>query len=226
MLTLAKRLLRQILDELRPQIAGGVPVVGLEPSCLAVFRDELVNLFPDDVDAQRLRKQSFTLAEYLGQIEWEAPRLEGKALVQAHCHHKSVLGFDKDRELLERTGLDVEVLESGCCGMAGSFGYEAGEKYEVSMRCAEDTLLPRVRDAGENALLVADGFSCRSQIEHGAGRRPRHLAEVLRLGLVHEPAAVATNGRGAAKRAKVAVAALAGTGLLAGGTVAVRRRLG
>jgi Fe-S oxidoreductase len=145
MLTLAKRQLRQILEALRPQIEAGVPLVGLEPSCVAVFRDELVDLFPDDGDAQRLKKQSFTLPEYLKKIGWTPPKLEGRALVQAHCHHKSVMGFDDEEELLEQLGLDAEVVKSGCCGMAGSFGYEAGEKYEVSMKCAEDVLLPRIR---------------------------------------------------------------------------------
>ncbi len=183
MLKLAKRQLRQILTALRPQIAAGVPVVGLEPSCVAVFRDELVDLLPGEPDARRLSEQTFTLSEYLRGIDWTPPTLHGRALVQAHCHHHAVLRFGEERALLDDTGLDVEVLQSGCCGMAGSFGYEAGEKYEVSMRCAEDVLLPRIRESGENALVVADGFSCRSQIEHGTGRRALHLAEVLRQGL-------------------------------------------
>jgi FAD/FMN-containing dehydrogenase/Fe-S oxidoreductase len=219
MLTLAKRQLRQILEALRPQIAAGVPVVGLEPSCVAVFRDELVNLFPDDGDAQRLKKQSFTLSEYLKKIDWRPPKLEGRALVQAHCHHKSVMGFDDEQELLERVGLDAEVLQSGCCGMAGSFGYEAGEKYDVSIRCAEDVLLPKVRGAGESALVLADGFSCRSQIEHGTGRHPLHLAEVLQLALrkTAPAAATAANGSGKGRRLRPAALAVAGAALVAGG---------
>jgi Fe-S oxidoreductase len=179
----ARRLLRQILDTLRADIRAGVPLVGLEPSCVAVFRDELPNLFPDDNDAKRLAKQTFTLAEWLGKLEWQPPRLDRRALVQAHCHHKSIMRFDADRSLLERLGLDAEVMQSGCCGMAGSYGYEAGEKYEISMRCAEESLLPRVREAGPNALVLADGFSCRHQIEHGSGRTPLHLAEAIRLAL-------------------------------------------
>jgi Fe-S oxidoreductase len=192
MLRLARRQLRQILEALRPEIRAGVPVVGLEPSCVAVFRDELVSLFPHDADAKRLQQQTFTLAEYLGRIEWRPPGLAGRALVQAHCHDRSVLDFDQEAELLERAGLEVEVLKSGCCGLAGSFGYEAGEKYEISMRCAEDVLLPRIRETGENAYLVADGFSCRSQIEHGTARRALHLTELLKLGLERQASTAAS----------------------------------
>jgi Fe-S oxidoreductase len=185
MLPLAKRLLRRALRVLREPIAGGVPVVGLEPSCLAVFRDELVNLFPHDDDAQRLACQTFTLAEFLtGQAgDVALPRLERGALVQAHCHHKAVMGFDADQELMRQLGVDAEVLDSGCCGMAGSFGFEAGEHYDVSMKAAERVLLPAVRSADSDTLLVADGFSCRQQILQATGRRPLHLAEVARLAL-------------------------------------------
>jgi Fe-S oxidoreductase len=224
MLTLAKRQLRQILDALRPQIAEGVPVIGLEPSCVAVFRDELVNLFPDDGDAQRLRKQSYTLSEYLQKIDWQPPKLEGRALVQAHCHHQSVMGFDDEQALLEKLGLDVEVLQSGCCGMAGSFGYEAGDKYDVSMRCAEDVLLRRIRDSGANARVLADGFSCRSQIEHGSGRHALHLAELLQLALRDDRPASASSSNGAVNHhLRTATVAVAGAGLVAGGLLLRRR---
>jgi FAD/FMN-containing dehydrogenase/Fe-S oxidoreductase len=219
MLTLAKRQLRQILDALHPQIEAGIPLVGLEPSCVAVFRDELADLFPDDGDAKRLKQQAFTLSEYLRTLEWTPPRLEGRAIVQAHCHHESVIGFDGERELLERLGLDVEVV-TGCCGMAGSFGYEAGEKYDVSIRCAEQRLLPRIRATCENALLLADGFSCRSQIEHGSGRRPLHLAEALQLALRGGRGPIPSAGGAANHRGRRAVgAAAAAAGLLAGGVL-------
>jgi Fe-S oxidoreductase len=201
-------------------------VVGLEPSCIAVFRDELPNLFPDDNDAKRLAKQAFTLAEWLEKLEWQPPRLERRALVQGHCHHKSVMRLDADRRLFEKLGLDAEVLQSGCCGMAGSFGYEAGDKYDVSMRCAEDALLPKVRDAGENALLLADGFSCRHQIEHGAGRTPLHLAEAIQLALrAHgaAPSSASANGRRRPGGRTIA-AGVAGVGLVAGGGLLLRRR--
>ena len=185
MLGLAKRLLRQVLDELRPQIRAGMPLVGLEPSCLATFRDELLNLFPGDQDAQRLAAQACTLAELLDRHapDFQPPRLEAKALVQHHCHHYAVMGFGPDTRLLERLGLDAEVLDSGCCGMAGSFGFERGDHYEVAVAAGERVLLPRVRQADPGTLVVADGFSCRTQIEQGTDRHALHLAEVMRLAL-------------------------------------------
>jgi FAD/FMN-containing dehydrogenase/Fe-S oxidoreductase len=185
MLDLARRLLLQVLDTLRPQIRAGVPLVGVEPSCLAVFRDELRQMLPHDEDAKRLAEQSFTLAELLDRHapHFEVPRLEAGALVQRHCHHYAVMGFDADRRRLKRIGLDVEVLNSGCCGMAGSFGFEAGDHYDVSVKEGERVLLPRIREAPAGTVLVADGFSCRTQIEQGSGRRALHLAEVLRLAM-------------------------------------------
>jgi Fe-S oxidoreductase len=223
MLSLAKRQLRQILDALRPQIEAGVPLVGLEPSCVAVFRDELCELFPDDNDAKRLREQSYALSEFLTKLDWTPPKLEGRALVQGHCHHKSVMGFDDEQKLLEKTGLEVELLETGCCGMAGSFGYEAGEKYDVSMKCAEDVLLPKIRDAGANAIVVADGFSCRSQIEHGANRETVHIAELLHRALKPH-AASSVNGSGNHRVAKAAAATLLGASVVGGAFVARRLR--
>jgi Fe-S oxidoreductase len=185
MLDLARRLLRQVLAELRPQIRAGLPLVGLEPSCLAVFRDELGNLFPGDQDARRLAAQACTLAEFLERHapDFKPPRLDAKALVQHHCHHYAVMGFGPDTRLLERMGLDAEVLDAGCCGMAGSFGFERGDHYRVAMAAGERVLLPRVREADGDTMVIADGFSCRTQIEQGTGRRALHLAEVLRRGL-------------------------------------------
>jgi Fe-S oxidoreductase len=192
LLGLAERQLRNVLDALRGEIRAGVPVVGLEPSCVATFRDELPNLLPNDQDARRLSAQTFTLAELLRDRlaagdGFELPRLERRALVQAHCHHRSVLGVDADRALLAGLGLDHRYLDAGCCGMAGAFGYERGEKYRVSMACAESALLPEVRRADEDTLIVADGFSCRSQIEGATGRPTLHLAELLRLGWSRGP---------------------------------------
>jgi Fe-S oxidoreductase len=185
MLTLAKRYLRRVLDELRPHLEQGIPVVGLEPSCLAVFRDELGNLFPHDTDAQRLKAQSFTLSEFLQTHagEWPLPRLDRTALVQPHCHHHAVMGFDCETELLKSMGLDVEMAEAGCCGMAGSFGYEAGEHYSVSMAAGERALLPKVRAAEKDTLILADGFSCRSQIHAGSHRSGLHLAQVIAMAI-------------------------------------------
>jgi Fe-S oxidoreductase len=182
MLDLARRQLRQILDALQPEIEAGVPIVGLEPSCVAVFRDELLNLFPDDERARRLSAQTFTLAEFLVQRGWEPPRLEGTAVVHGHCHQHAVMGMNADRLLLDRLGLDWRLLDSGCCGMAGAFGFEK-DHYEVSMACAERALLPAVREAGAETLILADGFSCREQISQATGRRALHLAEVVRKAL-------------------------------------------
>jgi Fe-S oxidoreductase len=186
MLPTAKRLLRRILDELREDILAGTPLIGLEPSCLAVFRDELTELFPNDMLASRLAKQSFTLSEFLMQRAPDAhlPDLGGRAaLVQAHCHHRAVMGFDAERDVLDRLGVRADYPDSGCCGLAGSFGFEAGDKYGVSMQAGERVLFPAVRAADDRTLILADGFSCRTQIEQGTGRRAMHLAELIALGL-------------------------------------------
>ncbi|MGH9152611.1 MAG: FAD-binding and (Fe-S)-binding domain-containing protein [Acidimicrobiales bacterium] len=184
----AKHLLRRTLRVLEPEIRAGTPVVVLEPSCAAVFRDELVNLFPHDRDARRLASQTFVLSELLQQHAPDAalPAIAGRAVVQGHCHHRSVLDFGAEMAVLERLGLDAELLESGCCGMAGAFGFEAGEHYEVSMRCAERALFPALRDIDAATTVLADGFSCREQIEQGTGLRTRHLAEVIHGGLLDD----------------------------------------
>jgi Fe-S oxidoreductase len=144
-----------------------------------VFRDELVNLFPDDLDARRLSQASLTLGEFLTRTGYEPPRRDGHAIVQVHCHHGAVLGYDAERELLEHTGLELEFPDSGCCGMAGSFGYERGQRYDVSMACGERVILPAVRDSDPDTLIIADGFSCREQIEQATGRKPVHVAQLL-----------------------------------------------
>jgi Fe-S oxidoreductase len=181
MLTRARRYLRRTLDVLRPALDEGVPIVGLEPSCVTVFRDELTNLFPQDPDAQRLHANAQLLSEFLlaHAGDWPIPRLHRRALVQPHCHHHAVLGFDTEQQLLDRMGVQFEIPDSGCCGMAGSFGYEAGERYAVSTAAGERVLLPAVRAAAADTLIVADGFSCRSQIEAGSGRSALHAAQLL-----------------------------------------------
>ena len=183
MLDTAERRLRQIIRTLRPAIRAGALVIGLEPSCLAVFRDELSNLFPHDEDAKRLATQSFLLTEFLADHArgWEPPRLARTALVQRHCHHQAVMGFEADEKILKGLGLDYRILDSGCCGLAGSFGFEAGEKYQVSMKAGERVLFPAIRSASPETLVIADGFSCRTQIEQGTGRPALHLAQVIRL---------------------------------------------
>ena len=178
----AKYKLRQSMGELWPQVQANVPIIGLEPSCASVFRDELVNLFPKDDDARRLSKQVFLLGEFLTkQKDFDTQKLsplKQKAVVQLHCHQASVLSGTADLALLRNLGLDISVPENGCCGMAGAFGFEE-EHVDVSRQCGERTLLPAVRESSSDTLVIADGFSCREQIQQGTGRRPLHLAEIL-----------------------------------------------
>jgi len=185
MLRLARRQLRQILDALRPYVRGGVPIVGLEPSCVAVFKDELTNLFPNDEDARRLNEQTFIFSEFLEKKaeDYQPPKLGRKAVVHGHCHHKAIMGMSDEEKVLAKLGLDYEVLDSGCCGMAGSWGYEKGDHYEVSMKAGERVLLPAVRSADKDALIVTGGFSCRSQIEEATDRRALHVAQVMQMAL-------------------------------------------
>ncbi len=189
----AKELLREILAALGPQIENRVPVVGLEPSCVAVFRDELTNFFPSDEDAKRLQQQTFVLSEFLEQraknFQW--PKLNRPAIVQGHCHHRAVMRMNAEQAVLKRLGLNYHVLDSGCCGMAGSFGFERGKHYEVSMQVGERVLLPAVRNADKDTLIIADGFSCREQIAQSTYRRALHLAEVIALALENDPAGAA-----------------------------------
>ena len=185
MLRAAKKLWRQTLDTLRNDIRAGVPIVGLEPSCVAAFRDELPGLFPDDPDATRLARQTFMLGEFLLQQGYQPPTLGRRALVQGHCHHKAVIGMQSEEAMLQALGLDFSVLDAGCCGMAGSFGFEA-TKYDVSVAAGERVLLPAVRGAPSDTLIIANGFSCQEQVEQLTGRRPVHLADVLRMALQGE----------------------------------------
>jgi FAD/FMN-containing dehydrogenase/Fe-S oxidoreductase len=189
MLTLARRQLRQILDALRPEIQAGTPVVALEPSCGAVFRDELVNMLPHDEDAKRLAKQTRTLGELLDERgdDWRVPQLHRRVLYHAHCHQRATADVEADLRVLARAGANCEDLNAGCCGLAGSFGYEQGDPYEVSMKVGERKLLPAVREAGEETIILTDGFSCRHQIEHGSSRRALHLAQVLEMALSEGP---------------------------------------
>ncbi len=178
MLDTASRLWKQIISTLRPWIRAGIPIVGLEPSCVAAFRDELINLFPNDDDAQRLSSQTLLLSEFLERQHYEPPKLKTRAIVHPHCHQNSVIGMDAEVAVLKRLGVEYEVLDSGCCGMAGSFGFNASH-YEVSMRVGERVLLPRIRDLDVDTEVVTDGFSCREQIMQSTDRTPVHLAELL-----------------------------------------------
>jgi Fe-S oxidoreductase len=188
MLATARRWLRKILDSLGEEIAAGTPIVGLEPSCTAVFRDEVYEMFPENESARRLKQQTFTLAEFLEKHapDYHVPTLQRKALVHGHCHHKAVMHFDCEKKLLGEIGLDCDLPDSGCCGMAGAFGFEA-DKYEVSIAAGERVLLPAVRKAAKDTIIVADGFSCREQVRQTTGRHALHLAQVLKMALDHGP---------------------------------------
>jgi len=185
MLNTAKQMLIEIMDTLREEITNGVPIVGLEPSCVAVFRDELHNLFPHDEQASRLSKQVFTLGEFLEKKapDFKIPELKQKAIVHGHCHHRSIMKLDCEKKVLNKIGMDYEVLPTTCCGMAGYFGYEKGRHYDVSIKAGEQMLLPRVREADKSTVIIADGFSCREQIEQETERKGMHLAQVLQMAL-------------------------------------------
>jgi Fe-S oxidoreductase len=183
MLTRAKTYLCRIMDGLGEEIDAGCPVVVLEPSCASVFRDELRSLFPDNPRAERLRRQTFVLSEFLAHHAPQyAPPLPRTVLLHGHCHQKAVIKMDHEVGLLQRMGADVQMPDSGCCGMAGPFGFGA-DKIAVSKAVGERVLLPAVRQSAADTLIVADGFSCQEQISQLTGRRAIHLAEALRMAL-------------------------------------------
>jgi Fe-S oxidoreductase len=221
MLDLAGRYLERVLDALRDEIRAGTPVVGAEPSCVAVFKDELRKMRPHDEDAKRLAKQTYHLAEFLQEQDYRPPPLMRKAVLHEHCHQHATGGIDADRKLLETMGVEVEVPDSGCCGMAGAWGYERGH-YDVSMACGERVLLPKVRETPADALVVTAGFSCRSQIEQATDRRALHIAQVIQLardygaegpGSPFPERGVAEKPRVSKRRRNAALAALTATGL-------------
>jgi FAD/FMN-containing dehydrogenase/Fe-S oxidoreductase len=183
-LHMARRYLERTLEVLGPWLEEGLPIVVLEPSCASVFRDELPNLMPGRVQAQRLCKQTKLLSELLTEDAIQLPKLKRRAIVQGHCHHKSVLGIDAERAVFRGMGLSAEMLASGCCGMAGAFGFERdAAKQHVSKACGERVLFQAVRNAAPDTLVLADGFSCRTQIAQGTGREALHLADALKLAL-------------------------------------------
>ncbi|MCW2748515.1 MAG: FAD-binding oxidoreductase, partial [Nocardioidaceae bacterium] len=161
-----------------PYVLAGVPIVGIEPSCTAVLRSDAVDLL-DDPRAGEVAAGVFTLAELLARTEsWNPPDLSGtEIVVQPHCHHASVMTFDADMALLESTGASINRL-GGCCGLAGNFGVEKGH-YEVSVAVAETQLLPAVRLAGDRAVILADGFSCRTQLDDLVHVQALHLSQLL-----------------------------------------------
>ncbi|WP_149548674.1 FAD-binding and (Fe-S)-binding domain-containing protein [Streptomyces marokkonensis] len=188
----ARTVLSRTLGLLEPVLATDAPLVVLEPSCAATLRTDAPELLPGDPRAARLAARVRTFAETLEQYapDWAPPSLNRQVTGQTHCHQHAVLGDAADRRLRAAAGLTGE-LTGGCCGLAGNFGFEKGH-YEVSRACAEDRLLPSLREAPEEAVVLADGFSCRTQLEQVAGVRGRHLAEVLAASL---PAAERDGGR-------------------------------
>jgi len=177
-LTRAKKVLERSLAVLAPALSAGTPIVGLEPSCLAALKHDSQALLPDNPLAASTAAATRTFAEFLNQSDYEPPQVGGDALVQTHCHQHAVIGFDADRSVMKAAGINASVPDSGCCGLAGNVGFERGH-YEVSKAAGERVLLPAVRDAAPTTAIVADGFSCRTQITHGTSREPVHLAQLL-----------------------------------------------
>jgi FAD/FMN-containing dehydrogenase/Fe-S oxidoreductase len=184
----ARRLLGRMMKTFEPELDSGVPIIVLEPSCEAVFHDELQNLFPRDSRARQLDKMVTGLGAFVAAhpAEFAAAlpgRLASPAVLHGHCHQKATVGMADEEVALRSIGLAPAQPEPGCCGMAGAFGFERGEHYELSQKIGERALLPAVRAAAADALLIADGFSCREQIAQSGGRHAVHLAEVLELAL-------------------------------------------
>lgn len=188
MLDQARQLLAEIMWALKDDIEAGTPIVGLEPACVSVFKDELPNLFPGDAMARKLAAQVVYFSDFLRGRELPAPQPgKQRALVHGHCHHKAIIGMGGEMALLERLGVEAKAIESGCCGMAGSIGFRP-ETYALSVKAAELDLLPALRKAKAAEVIVASGFSCREQIDQLSPRKSTHVAEVAAqaLGLTLE----------------------------------------
>ena len=185
MLDLAKKLLNEIIDSLGPQIEAGICIVGLEPSCVSVFRDEMSNLLRGREQAKRFKAQTYLLTEFLEKFapDYQPPKLSRKVVAHAHCHHKSVLDMKSEEKILSKLGVEYQLLDDGCCGMAGAFGFERGEHYDVSIKAGERGLLPAVREAASDTIIVADGFSCREQITQTTTRQALHPAQLIKLAI-------------------------------------------
>ncbi|MFG2819609.1 FAD-binding and (Fe-S)-binding domain-containing protein [Kitasatospora sp. NPDC048365] len=231
-LATARRVLQRTTRVLRPWLEAGTPIIGLEPSCTAVFRADAPELLDGDQDIARLAAQVRTFAEQLtghAPDGWQPPRLDRAATVQTHCHQHAVLGADPDGELLRRAGIDADVLDEGCCGLAGNFGFERGH-YDLSLTIAEQGVLPAVRATSPDALVLADGFSCRTQIDQAdTGRQALHLAEALALaldGLLPDdrPERTAPRPRPDPATARRTAATAAAAGLTVGALLAARHR--
>ncbi len=224
----AKAYLRKVMTAMAPEIAAGTPIVCLEPSCASVFKDELRNLFPKEEAALKLSQQVILFADFLDKVGYKPGKLGGDAVVHGHCHHKALWSMSPEQRLLEAAGLRTEVLDSGCCGLAGSFGYEP-EHHEISMQIGERVLFPRLRAADANTIVVSDGFSCRQQIAFGTPRRGMHVAEVLHMALngakpAGTPGTYIETGRVQAKAGyPMATAITIGAGLIGAGVYLLKR---
>lgn len=181
-LTTARRVLNRSLRVLAPHLEAGTPIVGLEPSCTAALRHDAPALIADNPLAASAAANTRTFSELLAESGWQPPHVGGTAYVQPHCHQHAVLGFDADRKLMAAAGIEAGLADPGCCGLAGNFGFER-DHYEISQAVGERTLLPTVRSLPETTTVLADGFSCRTQIAQATPRHARHLAQLLAEGL-------------------------------------------
>ena len=181
----ARELLTTILDDLGEDIAAGVPLVGLEPGCLSVFKDELLKQFPDHALATQLSAQTFLFSDFVARQPFDWPTLPADVIVHGHCHQKALFGMQGDTALLNKLGVKWKLLDTGCCGMAGSFGFN-DEHHALSEKIGEDTLFPAVRAAAAanaETIVLTNGFSCREQIEQGTGQHAMHIAQLAQRAL-------------------------------------------
>ncbi|MEA3131783.1 MAG: hypothetical protein QOF46_3578, partial [Paraburkholderia sp.] len=181
----ARELLNTILDDLGDDIAAGVPLVGLEPGCLSVFKDELLKQFPGHALAKQLSAQTFLFSDFVARQPFEWPILAADVIVHGHCHQKALFGMQGDTALLKKLGVNWRLLDTGCCGMAGSFGFN-DEHHALSEKIGEDRLFPAVRAAAAanaQTIVLTNGFSCREQIQQGTGRHAMHIAQLAQRAL-------------------------------------------
>ncbi len=185
MLKQSRKQLEEILRIVGPDVANGIPIIVLEPSCASVFRDELRNLMPDREDAKMLAENVYLLSEFLEKFVPDFARnsMRGDAIVQFHCHHSSILGRDAEESILRKSGVNAEILDAGCCGMAGAFGFDR-KHYDVSLKIGEHNVFPKLREKEGEHIIIADGFSCQEQLQQSLGVKAHHLAEVL-LNSIH-----------------------------------------
>jgi Fe-S oxidoreductase len=178
----ARELLVSVLDDLADDIGAGVPLVGLEPGCLSVFKDELLRQLPGHALAKQLSAQTFLFSDFVARQPFDWPTLDADVIVHGHCHQKALFGMQGDTSLLAKLGVKWKLLDTGCCGMAGSFGFNA-EHHALSEKIGEDSLYPAIRSAARETIVLTNGFSCREQIEQGTGRHALHIAQLAKRSL-------------------------------------------